>query len=115
MLSFAGIQFSGDTPSIHTLLHYDTGDGHISIPQHIGIKYQEFGIMLLETDYSYIEVLERQYMKDAVQINSRILQDWLNGKGKQPKAWATLIEVLQSIELSTLANIIMKSMNKVTP
>ena len=69
MLSFAGIQSSGDTPSIHTLLHYDTGEGHISVPQHIGIKYQEFGIMLLETDYSYIEVLERQYMKDTVHVD----------------------------------------------
>ena len=102
-------------PSIHTLLHYDTRDGYINIPQYIGIKYQEFGIMLLETDYSYIEVLERQYMKDAVQINSRILQDWLNGKGKQPKTWATLIEVLQSIELSTVANIIKKNTENITP
>ena len=90
-------------------MHYDTGDGHINIPQHIGIKYQEFGVMLLDTDYSYIEVLERQYLRDAVQINSRILQDWLNGKGKQPKTWAKLIEVLMSIELSTLANIIKKN------
>ena len=113
-VSCAGIQSSSDTPSIHTLLHYDTGDGHINIPQHIGVKYQEFGIMLLDTDYSYIEVLERQYLRDAVQINSRILQDWLNGKGKHPKTWATLIEVLVSIELSTLANIIKKKMDKVT-
>lgn len=95
-------------------MHYDTGDSHINIPQHIGIKYQEFGIILLDTDYSYIEVLERQYLRDAVQINSRILQDWLNGKGKQPKTWATLIEVLVSIELSTLANIIKKNIDKVT-
>ena len=41
--------------------------------------------MLLETDYSYIEVLERQYLRDAVQINSRILQDWLNEKRKAPQ------------------------------
>ena len=93
------------------MLHFDTGNNHINIPQRIGIKYHEFGVMLLDVDYSYIEVLERQYMRDAVQINSRILQDWLNGRGKQPKTWDTLIEVLESIELSILADIIKKDMS----
>ena len=40
---------------------------------------------------------------DAEQINMEIIQEWLAGRGKQPVTWATLVEVLRDIELSTLA------------
>ena len=90
-------------PTILELIRYKVGESYINIPQRIGTKYQLFGVMLLEVDYSYIESLERQFMKDAEQINCHILQEWLNGKGKQPKTWATLSEVLVDAELCTLA------------
>ena len=32
-----------------------------------------------------------------------VLRQWINGRGKQPVIWKTLIEVLHDIELSTLA------------
>ena len=40
---------------------------------------------------------------DAQRINIEILQEWLIGRGKLPVTWATLVEVLRDIELSTLA------------
>ena len=42
-------------------------------------------------------------MKDAEQINMEVLQQWLAGRGKHPITWKTLTQVLQDIELSTLA------------
>jgi len=38
-----------------------------------------------------------------MQINMGILNEWLTGRGKQPVNWATLVEALHNIELSTLA------------
>ena len=40
----------------------------------------------------------------AKQINMEILQEWLEGSGKKPVSWATLVNVLRDIELSTLAD-----------
>ena len=33
-----------------------------------------------------------------------ILQEWINGRGRQPVSWATLTEVLRDVELSELAS-----------
>ena len=41
---------------------------------------------------------------DADKTNTEILQAWLTGRGKQPLSWATLVEVLRDIELSSLAD-----------
>ena len=47
--------------------------------------------------------MARKYQHDAEQINTEIVQEWLTGRGKQPMTWATLVEVLRGVELSTLA------------
>ena len=48
--------------------------------------------------------MARKHHYDAEQINIEILQEWLNGRSKQPVTWATLVEVLRDIKLATLAN-----------
>lgn len=103
LLPYIAGTHSRSVPKILDLMRYKTSDSYINIPQRIGTKYRLFGVMLLEVDYSYIEAVEQQFMKDAEQINCHILQEWLNGRGKQPKTWATLVEVLVDIELCTLA------------
>ena len=47
--------------------------------------------------------MAHQFQNDPEQINEEILRQWLSGKGKQPVTWATLVEVLRDIGLSTLA------------
>ena len=42
--------------------------------------------------------------EDATKINFQIFQKWIQGKGKLPVEWPTLIEVLKNIELVQLAN-----------
>ena len=76
----------------------------INIPQEIGIKYYQFGLLLLEDDTgTRIHALTHKHMKDAEQINMEVLQQWITGRGKHPVTWRTLTEVLQDIELNTLA------------
>ena len=42
-------------------------------------------------------------MNDAEQINMEIFRQWINGRGKHPITWKTLVEVLRDIELNVLA------------
>ena len=80
------------------------GERRINIPQEIGIKYYQFGLLLLEDDTgARIQALTHKHMKDPEQINMEVLQQWMTGKGKLPISWKTLAEVLHDIELSTLA------------
>jgi len=49
--------------------------------------------------------IKHKHGKDAEQINTEILQEWLKERGKQPVSWRTLIEVLHDVKLlSNLAN-----------
>ena len=85
-------------------IRFQGRERRINIPQEIGIKYYQFGLLLLEDDTgTRIHALTHKHMKDAEQINMEVLQQWLAGRGKHPITWKTLTKVLQDIELSTLA------------
>ena len=76
----------------------------VNIPEQIGTKFSNFGTFLLDDSTgSKVKIIARKNHYDAEEINMEILERWLTGRGKQPVKWATLVEVLQDIELSTLA------------
>jgi len=86
-------------------LKFTCTDGRvISIPVQIATKYVQFGAFLLDDrDGSRVKNMAHKYLNNSEQINTEILQEWLTGSGKQPVEWATLVEVLNDIQLSTLA------------
>ena len=92
-------------PTLPNLLKFTRADKkNISIPVEIGNKYIQFGTLILEDESgTSIYSMEHKH-RDAERINMEILCEWLKGKGKQPVTWATLIEVLHDIELTTLAD-----------
>ena len=64
-----------------------------------------FGILLLEDENgSRIQSTIHECRDNAEQVNMKVLQEWIAGRGKLPVSWDTLIEVLQDIDLSTLAD-----------
>jgi len=76
---------------------------YINIPQKIGIKYFQFGVLLLNDEKGdVVSAITSQYRGDAEQINLEILRLWIGGKGK-PLSWDTLIDVLKAIGLTDLA------------
>ena len=89
------------------LLNFECPDKRkINIPEEVGIKFAEFGAILLPQDQTGARVTNMAYKhsNDPKRINMEILQEWLTGKGKQPVTWSTLVEVLRDIGLSTLAD-----------
>ena len=86
------------------LLNFNAGDRNINIPREIGSKYHNFGAQLLQDNTSaHIEDLERQYQRNGEDINRRILQEWLDGTGRKPITWTTLVKVLSDIGMGELA------------
>ena len=76
----------------------------VNIPVEIATKYVQFGTFLLvDRTGSRLKIMAHKHLNDAERINTEILQEWLTGRGMQPVTWATLVEVLRDIELSTLA------------
>ena len=63
------------------------------------------GILLLDdTTGAVTEAIIEQYNYDATKIIFEIFEKWIQGKGKLPVEWDTLIEVLNDIGLSELVN-----------
>ena len=72
--------------------------------ERIGIKYSNFGTLLLQdADGSRVSVLELTWQRDSSQISRDILKAWLQGTGKQPVTYATLVGCLRDAGLDTLA------------
>ena len=92
-------------PTLLELLRFMCTDQRVvNIPVEIATKYVQFGTFLLDDRTgSRVKIVAHKHHYDAEQINMEIIQEWLAGRGKQPVTWATLVEVLHDIELSTLA------------
>lgn len=94
-------------PTMPVLLCFETSSGKINIAQEIGNDYYQFGILLLNDDVGAITTTTAsEYQRNAKEINQDIMRKWLQGKGKRPVTWSTLIDVLRNIQLSELAKTI---------
>ena len=90
-----------DRPTLIECIRFRGRKRRINIPQEIGVKYYQFGLLLLENDT--IRSIAHKHREDAERINIEVLEEWVAGRGKHPVTWQTLTQVLQDIELSTLA------------
>ena len=87
-----------------TLPELRSFQGRIKIVREIGTHHTTFGILLLEDkNGARVAAITDRYRDNAEQINTEILREWLNGRGKQPVTWGTLIGVLRDTELDVLA------------
>ena len=95
---------STGTPTMRELLKFA---GRYNIPEEIGIKYYEFGIHLLQDDRAtIIPAIALEYHYQAQSINREILRRWIQGEGKQPVTWKTLVDTLKDTDMKTLAEYI---------
>ena len=93
------------TVALQQLICFKTRSGRINILEQIGTHYRELGILLLDdTTGAVTKAIIEHYNYDATKIIFEIFEKWIQGKGKLPVEWGTLIEVLNDIELSELAN-----------
>ena len=95
----------GEHPSLIELVRFRGRERRINIPQEISTKYRQFGILFLEdTNGARVRNMEHKHQRDAEQINTEILEEWANGRGRQPVSWEILTEVLRDVKLGQLAS-----------
>ena len=97
--------YTGDKPALQQLLAFPGQEKKIEVHEQIGSKYFELGAFLLDDDNGVkVETIAQKCSNNADSINKEILSKWLQGLGKQPVTWSTLIGVLRDIDLKSLAN-----------
>ena len=94
---------TADTPTMIECIRFPGRKKRINIPQAIGPKYYQFGILLLDDpNGTRLRSIIQKYMGDSEQISTEILKTWIDGEGKKPVTWKTLVQVLRDIDLHTL-------------
>ena len=69
--------------------------------------YEKFGIQLLQDDKGNIVAgIEKMKHGDPGDITVQILQQWLQGKGRKPVTWQTLVECLEDTNMHVAADYI---------
>ena len=95
-----------DRPTLPLLTFMPTKcGGALRIIQRIGQHYKKLGRLLLEDDTGAITegiIAAHPHQPEHI-ISDAILARWLDGTGRQPVTWATLIAVLKEIDLMQLA------------
>ena len=103
---------AGDCPTLDTLRHFPVKDHFIDIAKKIATDYKLFGTQLLkDSDGNEVRIIEMKH-GDPVDITVEILEQWLQGKGKMPATWQTLIKCLRDTGLNVLADIIESSLSE---
>ena len=102
-----------DKPTMNLLMNLPTGSGRaIKVMQRMTSQYRSLGINLLNDEYGVITksiiTADRNQPEDIVHT---VLSRWLQGEGREPRNWATLITVLCEIELTTLADDIQNNLS----
>ena len=103
--TIAIVRSADKKPTMSELSHLKKKN-EVSIPikKRIGIYYEDLGYDLLNDDDGAItKQISDEYHSNGQRIVGQIFQRWLQGQGRHPVTWRTLIEVLRNIELSVLA------------
>lgn len=86
------------------LICFPMAGRNVNLVEIIGDKYMMFGVLLLEDDTgNRITAFDDEFKCNAEKINFRVLKLWVEGKGRLPVTWATLVTVLKDIGLVRLA------------
>ena len=87
------------------LLSFKTAVGDLKLASEIGEAYLQFGRSLLaDKDGTVTTSIAERLDHNAAAINQEILGLWLQGKGRQPVQWSTVIDTLREINLLDLAS-----------
>ena len=93
-----------DKPSLLDLKKFPGKHGRFDVMERIGVNYPELGMFLLQDhDLSKVSSLELTWQRASLPICRDIMRDWLQGKGKLPVTYATLLHCLRDADLHSLA------------
>ena len=105
--------FGSDRPTIAHLIELPCkGGGSIKTVQQCSSKYYNIGVFLLSDFNAHIvQSLVMEHKNVNEDIMKAVFKKWIDGTGKTPISWNTLIKVLRQVELGTLADELQNAMS----
>ena len=87
-----------------TLLKSSCGQ-RLEIIKTIAPKWKKFGIHFDFDEQGHtLDIIGKNHSLDSTECCTEMMKKWLEGMGRQPATWATLIELLKDAEYNDLAH-----------
>lgn len=111
ILIVTAIRLPTSRPTLPELLKFNTSSSTVNIVQQIGPHYSTLGPLLLNDNVGTVTAaIVSEHQRNADAINKEILTRWLQGHGKQPVTWSTLIDILKDVNMG-LSELVQGSLN----
>ena len=102
---------AGKPPTLTLLRKFPVKDEFVDIAAQIGTDYELFGTFLLDDKNGYKVVnIEKAKRGEPLDITVEILRQWLQGKGRIPVTWQTLIACLRDSHLNVIADAVERTL-----
>ena len=70
----------------------------------IAAKWKKFGIFLdFDETGQTLDCIAKDHPLDVEECCTAMMREWLQGRGRQPATWATLIDLLKDAKINVLA------------
>ena len=90
-------------PKLHQLEFLEGNGRTVRVIKEVATTWEEVGLSL-HFEASDISRIERDNHQQSVQASRVVFSEWLEGRGRQPTTWGTLIKALKEAGLQTVAN-----------
>ena len=93
--------YRSEQPSLPQLMHFQTITGEfINIIDAIGSNYRAFGIFILDDKRGVtVGSMHISELGNPNAVVLKIFSKWLQGVGKTPRSWGTLVTVLEEMKV----------------
>lgn len=90
-------------PKLHQLDFLERNGRTVRVIKKIAAAWDEVALCL-HFEASNISRIERDHHQQSVQASRAVFSEWLEGRGRQPITWQTLIMALKEAELQTVSS-----------
>ena len=90
------------SPKLHEISHLNRRDKTVKTIDRVADKWERVATQLYFEHYD-INRIRRDHPNDCRTACSNVFSEWLEGKGRLPTTWETLIKAFEEAELSEVA------------
>ena len=90
-------------PKLHELDRIEGNDKVVKVIEHVASSWDKLALRLHFSRHD-IGRISRDTREQSVQATSVVFTEWLDGKGRKPVTWETLMSALKEGEYSTIAS-----------
>ena len=94
-------------PTLREIISFKTSTGEmVNVLEEIGANYEDFGMLLLNDETGAVTGNITSFGRSIFDFKLKIVKRWLQGQGKEPVTWSTLIDVMKELKCDVLAQTI---------